>query len=73
MFDLKLKPDAKATHARLVVRVDGSGHMGTVNILLNPGAVGTSASADMALLPKLAPSSAPPTSGPASDAGAVHP
>jgi VWFA-related protein len=53
-FDFKLKPDAKATHARMVVRVDGSGHMGTVDIQLTPGAVGTSASADLSLLPKRA-------------------
>jgi VWFA-related protein len=73
MLDFKLKPNAKATHARVVVRVDGSGHMGTADLQLTPGAVATSASADLSLLRKVAPAAGAPAATAAPPSAAKTP
>jgi VWFA-related protein len=44
-FNIKLDPDPKAVRARLVVRVEGSGRMGTADLTLGPGATASSSSA----------------------------
>jgi VWFA-related protein len=46
-FDFKLDPEPKATHFRMVVRVNGTSRMGTADIVLNPGFVGHSATVQM--------------------------
>jgi VWFA-related protein len=44
-FNIKLDPDPKAVRARIVVRVEASGHMGTADLTLGPGATASSSSA----------------------------
>ena len=44
-FPIKLDPDPKAVRARLVVRVEATGHMGTADLTLGPGATAASSSA----------------------------
>ncbi|MDQ2925616.1 MAG: VWA domain-containing protein [Acidobacteriota bacterium] len=58
VFKLKLEPVPKAVRARLVVRVEASGRMGTADLTLGPGA---SAKSSSALGVNTAPAS-PPTS-----------
>jgi len=44
-FNIKLDPNPKAVRARLVVRVEASGHMGTADLTLGPGATASSSGA----------------------------
>lgn len=44
--DFQLPKDPKAVRARLVIRVENSGHMGTVDFALTPGANATNSSFD---------------------------
>ena len=44
-FPIKLDPDPKAVRARLVVRIEATGHMGTADLTLGPGATAASSSA----------------------------
>jgi len=45
--DFELPKNPKAVRARLVVRVENSGHMGTVDFALTPGATATNGTFDM--------------------------
>jgi len=60
-FTAKLIPDPKAVRARIVVRVEASGRMGTADLTLAPGATASSASVD-------AKSPPPPASSPSPQA-----
>ena len=61
-LDFKLPPDSKATHARLVVRVEASGRMGTADFPLTPGATASSAKVDATSTSPPPPASTPPAS-----------
>jgi len=56
-FVYKLPPDPKAVRVRFVVRVEASGHMGTADIPLTPGATASSSSAE--LTPPATPKASP--------------
>ena len=45
-FEIKFDPGSKAVRARLVVRVEASGRMGTADLTLGPGATASSSSAE---------------------------
>jgi VWFA-related protein len=57
-FELKLDPNPKAVRARLVVRVEATGRMGTADLIIGPGATAKSSSATD-------PTPAPPAPAPA--------
>ena len=59
-FNYKLNPDPKAVRVRFVVRVEASGHMGTADIPLTPGARASSSGAEVAPPPTPAASAPPP-------------
>jgi VWFA-related protein len=64
-FELKLDPNPKAVRARLVVRVEATGRMGTADLIIGPGATAKSSSAQ-----DPTPAPAPPPASPASPAPA---
>jgi VWFA-related protein len=71
-FDHKLDPDPKAVRMRMVVRVEATGHMGTADVTLAPGATANSSSVTV-IGPQLpagpAPSDpAPPVAAPTTSA-----
>lgn len=75
-FPYTLAADSKATRARVVVRVEASGHMGSVDLPLTPGTVVSSdgqtppAAGTPAAPTEATPSAAPAANAPASDTGA---
>jgi VWFA-related protein len=61
-FHVKLEPDSKAVRARLVVRVEATGRMGTADLTLGPGATASSSAAPSTPTTASAPApAAPPT------------
>jgi VWFA-related protein len=78
-FEAKLIPDSKAVRARIVVRVEASGRMGTADLTLAPGATASSSSAVSQVAPTPASSQSPqpgpvaPQSDPATQQPATTP
>lgn len=58
-FVIKLDPDPKAVRARLIVRIEATGRMGTADLTLGPGATAASSSAS-ATVPAPAPANPRP-------------
>lgn len=67
-FPYALAPDPKAVRLRMVVRVEASGHMGSADVMLNPGAVATSAA--WIRVTRSTPAPAAPAAAPSAPAAA---